>query len=64
LDGNDTEKHERRRRRRRRSGVTSLEYLFMVSLIVVVAILSIQHVGSVTQGLFQKTATQMPKGGP
>ncbi len=42
--------------RQPRRGVTALEYLAVISLILVVLILGVQHVGSVTGALFQKSA--------
>ena len=47
----------------RRRGATMVEYLVFLSVIVAVLILAIQHVGSVTSGLYKKSATTMPAGG-
>lgn len=44
------------RHRRPRRGVTSMEYLVMLSFIIVVIIIVVQHLGGVTRGLFQTTA--------
>jgi hypothetical protein len=43
-------------RRRRRKGVTSLEYVVMISFILMLAIMAIQQVGLVTAGLLQSAA--------
>jgi Flp pilus assembly pilin Flp len=42
---------------RTRRGVTALEYLVCASFIIVVLIVAIQHLGSLTGGLFRKSAT-------
>lgn len=39
--------------KKERRGATMLEYLFMLSLIIVVVIASVQYVGSKTKGLFE-----------
>jgi Flp pilus assembly pilin Flp len=43
-------------KKRRRLGVTAMEYLVMASLITVVLIMTIQHLGAITGGLFGKSA--------
>jgi Flp pilus assembly pilin Flp len=44
-------------RKKRRRGATALEYCVCASMIVVAAILGIQHVGSVAKGLLGNAAT-------
>jgi hypothetical protein len=41
---------------RKRRGVTSLEYLAVISLILIALILAVQHLGFVTGGLFTNNA--------
>ena len=41
---------------RRRRGVTAMEYLAMISLILVVLVLAVQHVGNLTKSMFQGSA--------
>jgi len=43
-------------RRRGRRGATSLEYVVVASLILVVVVAVVQHLGWITDGLFQKSA--------
>jgi Flp pilus assembly pilin Flp len=43
-------------RGRFRRGVTSLEYVVCASFILVVLVLAVQHLGSITSGLFKKDA--------
>lgn len=39
-----------------RRGATALEYLVCISTILVVVIITVQHLGSVAQGLFSNSA--------
>lgn len=48
-------------KKRRRLGVTAMEYLVMASLIIVVLIMTIQHLGVVTSGLFGTSANATNK---
>lgn len=43
-------------KRKKRVGATAIEYLFMISLILVVCIVLIQHLGSVARDLFKSNA--------
>ncbi len=43
---------------KKRRGVTALEYVVVASLILVVVILAVQHLASVTRGLFSNAGTQ------
>jgi Flp pilus assembly pilin Flp len=52
------------RQRSRRKGATAIEYLFMLSLIIAVLVLTIQHFGGVVGTLFTKTSTTYPTQGP
>jgi hypothetical protein len=49
------------RPRRRRSGVTSLEYLVMISSIIVVCILVIGSLGGITRGSFGTSSSDIDK---
>lgn len=42
--------------RKKRAGATAIEYLFMISLILVVCIILIQHLGSVARDIFKSNA--------
>lgn len=42
--------------RQPRRGVTAMEYLVMLSFLLLAIILAVQHIGSVTKGLFQNSA--------
>lgn len=46
------------RKRRRRRGVTAMEYLVMASLVIVVVILAVQHIGNLAGGMFSNSAKQ------
>ena len=48
-------------KKRRRLGVTAMEYLVMASLIITALIMTIQHLGSVTGGLFGTSANATNK---
>jgi Flp pilus assembly pilin Flp len=52
--------------RRPRRGATAMEYLVVATFILVVLIASVQHLGSVTHGLFQHDAdaTSVINGSP
>jgi Flp pilus assembly pilin Flp len=43
-------------KRRFRRGATSLEYVVCASFILVVLVLAVQHLGTITNGLFKKDA--------
>ena len=48
-------------KKKKRLGVTAMEYLVMASLIITVLIMTIQHLGSVTGGLFGTSANATNK---
>jgi Flp pilus assembly pilin Flp len=48
-------------KKRKRLGVTAMEYLVMASLIIVVLIITIQHIGTITGGLFGTSANATNK---
>jgi Flp pilus assembly pilin Flp len=47
--------------RARRKGVTAMEYLVVISFILTVVILTVQHLGGVTQGLFKNSGDATKK---
>jgi Flp pilus assembly pilin Flp len=48
-------------KKKKRLGVTAMEYLVMASLIIVVLIMTIQHIGAITGGLFGTSANATNK---
>jgi Flp pilus assembly pilin Flp len=48
-------------KKKKRLGVTAMEYLVMASLIITVLIMTIQHLGAVTGGLFGSSANATNK---
>jgi Flp pilus assembly pilin Flp len=53
---------QRLRRWARRRGATVMEYAVMLSFIIVVCFMAIQHFGSITGTVFKKDASQLPSG--
>ena len=51
-----SEKNEELPSVRKRHGATSLEYLAVISLILIALILAVQHLGIVTGGIFTNNA--------
>ena len=51
-----SEKNEELPSGRKRRGATSLEYLAVISLILIALILAVQHLGFITGGLFTNNA--------
>lgn len=49
------------RKRRQRRGATALEYLVMITFILVVVILAVQHLGQVAGGILSNNAKATSK---
>jgi Flp pilus assembly pilin Flp len=51
------------RRKKKRRGATSLEYVFAISLIFIVCIAAVQHLGSVTKDSIKSSQQKIEKKG-
>ena len=48
-------------RKRKRRGATTLEYMFAITLIFVVCVIAIQHLGSITKSTFTTSQEKIQK---